>query len=603
MDASAWAVLAVFSSAMFAALGLFPPSELYDVDPKQLSGLWDAEHVSPEDPYLLKNADLKIHLEKLAVRHRGIVNPATLGKSAEGRKISIVRIGTGAGNILLWSQMHGDEPTATSAMLDLFEFLGRHRDEGWVSEILAKYTLLCIPMLNPDGAERNQRRNAQGLDINRDARLLQTPEGVLLKAARDRHQPFLGFNLHNQNSLTTVGDTGRVATIALLAVAADAAAGEPGKEPQMLAKQVTAVLYEVLSPFVYGHISRYDETYNPRAFGDNLTAWGTPIVLIETGGLPAGQTPAFAVKLNFVGLLAVLNSLASGKIRNANPAVFDSLEMNSSNPIYDLMLKEGWVFTGTGLPPFRADIGIRGDLRVDSGGEAIIAELGDLSVFSAHRTLDCRNTLVTPGLITWDPGVKPHSGGTRPEEYLRQGITTVLESQPGTELGVSPPPGSGSYEDRGINWGFLILGGPGKESGGWDMRLAEWMAAGARGWVSAPGLKVSGVSARIPGWFGLEAMTESEAARYRVPRDLSGNVSALLPHWTSEAARKFRLARRGAIALGNVADLVVWSCPPGDGPPEDLRRCRPTHVIVNGEVIDGANPSPARRGRFLGRSR
>ena len=76
-------------------------------------------------------------------------------------------------------------------------------------------------MLNPDGAERYARRNAQAIDINRDALQLATPEGRLLKALRDRFQPELGFNLHDQNRRTTVGDTGVLATISLLAVAGD----------------------------------------------------------------------------------------------------------------------------------------------------------------------------------------------------------------------------------------------------------------------------------------------------------------------------------------------------------------------------------------------
>ena len=129
-----------------------------------------------------------------------------------------------------------------------------------------------------------------------------------------------------------MGDTGRVATIALLAVAADVPtssetalpAENETKEVPVLAKRITAVLHEALSNFVYGHISRYDESFNPRAFGDNLTLRGTPIVLIESGGNPAGQPPDFAVKLNYVGLLATLNSLATGKVANANPAVLIS---------------------------------------------------------------------------------------------------------------------------------------------------------------------------------------------------------------------------------------------------------------------------------------
>ena len=96
---------------------------------------------------------------------------------------------------MLWSQMHGDEPTATAALFDVFEYLRRHGDDPVVRRILSALTLHAIPMLNPDGAERFQRRNAQSIDINRDALRLQTPEGRVLKsrpgprAAAHRLQP------------------------------------------------------------------------------------------------------------------------------------------------------------------------------------------------------------------------------------------------------------------------------------------------------------------------------------------------------------------------------------------------------------------------------
>ena len=61
-------------------------------------------------------------------------------------------------------------------------------------------------MLNPDGAQRYTRRNAQGIDINRDALHLQTPEGRAPEgAARSRSSRCLGFNLHNQNGQTSAG--------------------------------------------------------------------------------------------------------------------------------------------------------------------------------------------------------------------------------------------------------------------------------------------------------------------------------------------------------------------------------------------------------------
>jgi hypothetical protein len=606
MEASSWAIIAALGSLLLAALGPPPASDLFDVDVKQLSELWDRERISPADPYMLKHAQLQQRLQALAAEHHDFLRLQAIGKSVEGRDIVLVSLGSGSANILLWSQMHGDEPTATSSLLDLFQFLARHREERWVADILSRYSLLCIPMLNPDGAERNQRRNAQGIDINRDARLLESPEGRLLKEIRNRTNPILGFNLHNQNSLTTVGETGRVATIALLAVAADVpgAGSTPGGaagEPQVLAKKVTAVLYEALSPFAYGHISRYDETYNPRAFGDNLTLWGTPIVLIESGGLPAGKPPDFAVKLNFVGLLAALDSMASGKIQNANPAVFDSLQMNSDSPIFDLLLRNGWIFTGTGIPPFRGDVAIRGDLRSGARGEAIIADIGDLSVYSAHETIDCMGALVTPGLIVWDPDRHFLAENPAPGDYLRRGIVTVIESLPGNELSLRSPAGEFISSDRSINWSFLLEGTPNGAGEEGDLLLADWLAAGARAWIPGTGSTDPVRSAKIPRWFGVEILQKVEADRYRVPTTLEGSPSSVIPRWTSEAARKFRIHRRGTITVGAVADLVLWSGGSAAAPPGDLRLSKPTRVIVNGEVLDPTQPVRAHRARFIGR--
>src|SRR5690606_33974317 len=140
-----------------------------------------------------------------------------IGRSAEGRPLRHVQWGEGETRVLMWSQMHGDESTATMALPDLFHFLGSHPEHPIVARLRENTTLHFFPLVNPDGAARFQRRNAQGIDINRDARALATPERRALKSLRDRIKPDLGFNLHDQRPGYRAGDSDRGVAIALLA--------------------------------------------------------------------------------------------------------------------------------------------------------------------------------------------------------------------------------------------------------------------------------------------------------------------------------------------------------------------------------------------------
>jgi hypothetical protein len=606
MEPSSLVLSILVGITMMAGFGAPPASDLYDVDPKQLAELWQKEHISPPDPYALKHAQLKQRLQALAQDSAGLIQLEQVGGSVMGREIYLAGFGSGTPKILFWSQMHGNEPTATSSLLDLLQFFTRHRKDPWVADILAKYRILFVPMLNPDGAERDERRNAQGIDINRDARAMQTPEGRALKAVRDKYEPFLGFNLHNQSGQTTVGDTGKVATIALLAVAADVPGAQlkapPPGMPETLAKRVTAVLYEALSPFVYGHISRYDDPFNPRAFGDTLTLMGTPIVLIESGGTPAGAPANLGVQLDFVGILAVLNSLASGRIANANPGVFDALRLNSSDPIYDLMLRNAWICNGTGIPIFRGDVAIRADMRAGSAGSAMIAEIGDLEVYTSKQTIDCAGTMVTPGLIAWDPERSLFAQNRTGIEYLRRGITTILATASWTDLQNRKP----ALEDwagvRELDWGFLIAGEPAGEDEKAQLQFAAWLAAGGRAWVPTAPDRLTALPglARVASWFGTEVASRTDAMKYQIPAGWAGDPASVLSRWTSEAARAFRLSGRGTVAQSSRADLVIWRIP-ADKAPTDIRDCTPEKVILNGKLVDLSQPEIAVQGRFLGR--
>ena len=93
-------------------------------------------------------------------------------------------------------------------------------------------------------------------------------------------------------------------------------------------------------------------------------------------------------------------------------------------PVFDLMIRGGTVFDGTGVAPQRADVGIRGDR---------IVAVGDLAGQPAGRTIDASGLSVAPGFID----VQGQSGTTlladgNGESHLRQGITSEIIGEGGS---------------------------------------------------------------------------------------------------------------------------------------------------------------------------
>lgn len=348
--------------------------------PEFYHDIWKTDHLSRIDPSKVRHRDLVSYLQKL--KSEG-VRVDEVGRSLAGREIYQLEFGTGPLKVFLWSQMHGDEPTATSALVDLFHYWQRNRQEPAIAEIERTLTIRAVPMLNPDGAELYQRRNLQSIDINRDARQLVTPEGRLLKRLRDEWQPAIGFNLHNQNIRTAVGETGKQATISLLAVAHDEARTDnPGR---LRSKKICATLYQALSSFIYGQIGRYDDSFNPRAFGDLISQWGTPVVLIETGGW-FGRPEMDLVQLNFTALAWTLQELARGGVDRANPAVYDAIPYNQGGGMIPLIIRGATIINRHQsdpeekfeVPAYAADIAINIE-----GARATVQDLGDLGGFDA----------------------------------------------------------------------------------------------------------------------------------------------------------------------------------------------------------------------------
>ena len=360
---------------------------------EEFAAAWERQHVSNIPPSNVRHKDLRNYLEGL--KKIGVKVDET-GRSYANREIYQIEWGKGATRIFMWSQMHGDEPTATSGLIDMFTFLQNNRDKlAWVKKLENSVTIRAVPMLNPDGAELYQRRNLQGIDINRDARNLQTPEGRLLKKLRDEWKPEIGFNLHNQNPLTTVGSTPKQAAISLLAVS-----GNPKGETYAgheRNKRICSLIIAALNKYISGNIGRYDDEYNPRAFGDRISEWGTPVILIETGALH-GRDEMFLVKMNFIANLTALQSLVDESEVKADAKVYENTPFNDSGNLYNFIFRKANIVNfAESDKPFVSDVAINAERRrSEPAAPTFVQEIGDLSVFWGLEEYDASDFYLVP---------------------------------------------------------------------------------------------------------------------------------------------------------------------------------------------------------------
>jgi hypothetical protein len=344
-----------------------------------------------------KHKDIKPLIENL--RKNNLFRVKQLGYSAQHREIYLISIGTGSTKLFLWSQMHGDEPTATIALFDIFNFFSKaNQFEDFKKEILQKLTIYFIPMINPDGAEVYERRNIYQIDLNRDAERLQTPEGKILKDTFDSLKADFGFNLHDQNIYYSAGKSFKSAAISFLAPEINT---EKTINPvRYRAMQLIGQLKDILEDFIPGHIGRYSDEFEPRAFGDNFQKWGTSTILIETGGWKDDPEKQFLRKINFITFLAAFKSIAEGDYKNESLETYDNMPLNEEDHVMDLILRN--LSYKIGDKTITVDIGInRTEVNTDSARnfylDGKVVDIGDLSIYSGYEDYDLSGMEIAEG--------------------------------------------------------------------------------------------------------------------------------------------------------------------------------------------------------------
>ncbi len=346
-----------------------------------------------ENEIIEKRFSHKALMETLKKFHKSdLIKIENAGHSIEGREIKLIRIGKGPINVMAWSQMHGDESTATMALLDLIKFFDSNNDDfDDVRKLITEKTsFYFIPMLNPDGTENFTRRNDLDIDINRDALRLQFPESKILKAVQDSLKPIFAFNLHDQSTRYTVGNSYKAATISFLAPAYNYE-----KEINSVrenAMKLIVHLKKELEHFIPGHIAKYSDDFEPRAFGDNFVKWGSSLILIESGGWKNNYEKQFLRKINFIALISGLHSIANGSYKSESINDYKAIPENQKK-LFDLLLRN--VTINNEGKEYIIDIGINQNEKGTADNrdfyfDGVIEDVGDLSTFYGYDEIDCK---------------------------------------------------------------------------------------------------------------------------------------------------------------------------------------------------------------------
>src|SRR5215204_4093512 len=91
------------------------------------------------------------------------------------------------------------------------------------------------------------------------------------------------------------------------------------------------------------------------------------------------------------------------------------ISCKTGNQEYDTIIRNGLIYDGNGVEPYKGDIGINADT---------IAFIGDLSKASAKNEIDAKGNAISPGFInmlSWATETLIEDG--RSQSDIKQGVT------------------------------------------------------------------------------------------------------------------------------------------------------------------------------------
>ncbi len=153
---------------------------------------------------LSSHADVMIYLESLQ-KESSMLAISVIGKSVEGREIPLLHFSqkdetaskeTNKLKVFIICQQHGSEPAGKEAALIIARKLIRE-----YTFLLDKFDIYLIPLVNPDGAEINQRKNANNVDLNMNYVRLDQPESRAVHDAFLEIKPEITIDVHEYDAV------------------------------------------------------------------------------------------------------------------------------------------------------------------------------------------------------------------------------------------------------------------------------------------------------------------------------------------------------------------------------------------------------------------
>jgi hypothetical protein len=140
------------------------------------------------------------HIDAIVAENSPLTRKIIIGHSVQGREIPAIFIGNGTKTAIIDGSIHGNEKSVTFAALRTAKLLTDyyHTDPCWTSK-LTEYTIIIIPVLNPDGFVLNTRENANGVNLNRQFPPEGTttqPEAWALRDLMAAYPPTIYVNMH-----------------------------------------------------------------------------------------------------------------------------------------------------------------------------------------------------------------------------------------------------------------------------------------------------------------------------------------------------------------------------------------------------------------------